>query len=47
MNLMALNPVVAATLIMRGQVAKKVAATERFQTQVATLAAQLLSLIHI
>ncbi|MAY27368.1 MAG: glycerol-3-phosphate acyltransferase [Polycyclovorans sp.] len=41
MNLMALNPVVAATLIMRGQVAKKVAATERFQTQVATLAAQL------
>ena len=41
MNLMALNPVVAATLIQRKQVARKVAATARFQDQVAVLAEQL------
>ena len=41
MNLMALNPLVAATLLQRKQVARKVAATERFQEQVAALARQI------
>ncbi|WP_420467679.1 1-acyl-sn-glycerol-3-phosphate acyltransferase [Panacagrimonas sp.] len=41
MNLMALNPLVAATLLQRKQVARKVAATERFQEQVAVLARQI------
>ncbi len=38
MNLAALNPVVAATLIQRKQVARKVLKTARFQDQVAMLA---------
>lgn len=38
MNLAALNPVVAATLIQRKQVARKVARTPRFQDQCAALA---------
>jgi len=38
MNLSALNPVVAATLIQRKQVARKVAKTPRFQDQCAKLA---------
>ncbi|MGQ0528752.1 MAG: 1-acyl-sn-glycerol-3-phosphate acyltransferase, partial [Panacagrimonas sp.] len=41
MNLMALNPVVAATLIQRKQVARQVAQSERFQDQVAQLAKRL------
>ena len=41
MNLMSLNPIVAATLIQRKQVARKVAKSERFMDQIATLAKQL------
>jgi len=41
MNLMNLNPVVAATLIQRRQVARQVSRSERFVDQIAKLAAQL------
>ncbi|WP_428382796.1 1-acyl-sn-glycerol-3-phosphate acyltransferase [Nevskia ramosa] len=41
MNLMNLNPVVAATLIQRRQVARQVSRSERFVDQIGKLAAQL------